>query len=513
MKKKLSLATVVSVLALGVMAQSGAVQAYEPPPQAARKDVYCSGFMSSTSLPTNLHIVRGEDAVGRLLYSESDYIYLNQGRNAGLAVGQRYFVVRQAYEPNPTEAFKLQHEMYRRTWSGHWAGHVYQDIGQVEVKVVHETIATALVTAACDGLTPGDVLIPFKERPVPVYKPSDTFDRFAPPSGNPEGTIILGKDFAHIAGQGNVIYTNLGTDQGVKIGDYLRLFRFGRGTKYEGYKRIEQGLIRRYRGVPRGYEIPRKRSDLPREVLGEALVVHVDPKSSTAVITYSLREAHPGDFAELEPPVPAPQAQLSVVPASISPGGLARLTWRAKFASEVEVRPGIGRVSGRGSATVNPTQTTTYTLTARGPSGSEQATATLQVVQPQPPPAPPPAPAEPSLDELFAQYVQDIFFEFNKAEIRPEAAATLQRVAEFLQSQPQARILIEGHCDEIGSDEYNLALGVRRAAATKNYLISLGVNAEQLETLSLGKTQPFCTESREEACRQLNRRAHFVLQR
>ncbi|MFQ5664043.1 MAG: OmpA family protein, partial [Terriglobia bacterium] len=176
----------------------------------------------------------------------------------------------------------------------------------------------------------------------------------------------------------------------------------------------------------------------------------------------------------------------------------------------------IGRVSGRGSATVNPTQTTTYTLTARGPSGSEQATATLQVVQPPPPPpppAPPPAPAEPSLDELFAQYVQDIFFEFNKAEIRPEAAATLQRVAEFLQSQPQARILIEGHCDEIGSDEYNLALGVRRAEATKNYLISLGVNAEQLETLSLGKTQPFCTESREEACRQLNRRAHFVLQR
>ncbi len=129
----------------------------------------------------------------------------------------------------------------------------------------------------------------------------------------------------------------------------------------------------------------------------------------------------------------------------------------------------------------------------------------------QPPPPPPPAPPTPPLEQVFAESVQDIFFEFNQPEITSEAAAVLQRTAEFLMAYPEALILIEGHCDEVGTDDYNLRLGTRRAEAARDHLVSLGMSPERLQTVSVGKQQPFCTESSDEPCRQLNRRAHFVL--
>ena len=127
------------------------------------------------------------------------------------------------------------------------------------------------------------------------------------------------------------------------------------------------------------------------------------------------------------------------------------------------------------------------------------------------PPPPLPAPPTPPLEQVFAESVQDIFFEFNQPEITSEAAAVLQRTAEFLMAYPEALILIEGHCDEVGTDDYNLRLGTRRAEAARDHLVSLGMSPERLQTVSVGKQQPFCTESSDEPCRQLNRRAHFVL--
>jgi peptidoglycan-associated lipoprotein len=111
---------------------------------------------------------------------------------------------------------------------------------------------------------------------------------------------------------------------------------------------------------------------------------------------------------------------------------------------------------------------------------------------------------------LFEQNVKDAFFDFNKADIREDARQALTRTAEFLRSYPQVKVTIEGHCDERGSTEYNLGLGERRAQAAKNYLISLGIAAGRMETVSWGKERPFCTEHTEQ-CWQLNRRAHFVM--
>lgn len=109
-----------------------------------------------------------------------------------------------------------------------------------------------------------------------------------------------------------------------------------------------------------------------------------------------------------------------------------------------------------------------------------------------------------------AGYLTDVFFDTNKHELRPDALETLAANAAWLRAHATVRILVEGHCDERNTDEYNLALGWRRAHTVKEYLVSLGVEAARIETLSLGEERPFAT-CHEESCWWQNRRAHFVI--
>jgi len=106
--------------------------------------------------------------------------------------------------------------------------------------------------------------------------------------------------------------------------------------------------------------------------------------------------------------------------------------------------------------------------------------------------------------------IGDVYFDFDKSELRPEAREKLSQNAEWMRSNPGYVATIEGHCDERGTNEYNLALGERRASAAKDYLVSLGVGQARLQTLSYGEERPVCTESTE-SCWQRNRRAHFVI--
>jgi peptidoglycan-associated lipoprotein len=104
----------------------------------------------------------------------------------------------------------------------------------------------------------------------------------------------------------------------------------------------------------------------------------------------------------------------------------------------------------------------------------------------------------------------DIYFDFDRADLTEQARSRLARNAEFLRSRPEFTVIIEGHCDERGTNEYNLALGERRANAAREYLVSLGVSAARLRTVSYGEERPQCQQSNE-SCWALNRRAHFVL--
>jgi peptidoglycan-associated lipoprotein len=210
------------------------------------------------------------------------------------------------------------------------------------------------------------------------------------------------------------------------------------------------------------------------------------------------------------PPAAAPAAptvSLKASPDFINQGQSSTLTWTSSNATNLDLEPSVGTVQPNGSSTVTPDQSTTYTITATGPGGNAVDTARVTVgaassAQPSAPSA--------SMAELFAQDVKDAFFNFNKANIRPDAQQALTQTAEFLRSHPGVDVTIEGHCDERGSLEYNLGLGQRRANAAKQFLVSLGISADRMTTMSWGKEHPFCTEHNE-TCWQQNRRAHFVM--
>jgi peptidoglycan-associated lipoprotein len=114
------------------------------------------------------------------------------------------------------------------------------------------------------------------------------------------------------------------------------------------------------------------------------------------------------------------------------------------------------------------------------------------------------------VEELFAQTIKDIHFDYDKSDIREDAKPLLNQAADFLKQQSGVKINVEGHCDERGSEEYNLGLGDRRANSAKTYLVNLGVAADRINTVSFGKEKPLCTEH-SEGCWQQNRRAHIVL--
>jgi len=215
---------------------------------------------------------------------------------------------------------------------------------------------------------------------------------------------------------------------------------------------------------------------------------------------------------ETPPPPPpptakAPTATLSANPASIQRGQSSTLKWDTTDATDVTLDG--NKVDPSGSQTVSPTQTTTYHLVAKGAGGTQEATAQVTVATPTPTPTPAPT-ATPIPDEqLFAQMVRDVYFDYDKADLRPDAQQQLAQAAQLIK-QKGWKVQIEGNCDERGSTEYNLALGEHRADAARQALLQGGVSADALKTISYGKEKPQCTESNED-CWQKNRRDHFSL--
>ncbi len=211
---------------------------------------------------------------------------------------------------------------------------------------------------------------------------------------------------------------------------------------------------------------------------------------------------------EAPPPAaaPAPTAQLTATPTVITSGDQVQLTWHTTDATSVSI-DGMGEVPSSGVKTVTPTQSASYHLTAQGPGGTAEASANVTVNAP-------PAVVVPSntmtAEQEFAANVQDIFFDYDTDAIRADAQATLSKDASYLASHSDIKIVIGGYCDERGSDEYNLALGQRRADAAKSALVTAGVAATRIRVISYGKEKPFCTESNE-ACWQQNRRAGFTM--
>jgi peptidoglycan-associated lipoprotein len=208
------------------------------------------------------------------------------------------------------------------------------------------------------------------------------------------------------------------------------------------------------------------------------------------------------------PPPAAPTASLSANPNTIDKGQSTTLTWETSNATDISI-DGIGAVQASGSQSVTPGDSTTYHLIAKGAGGTQEATARVTVNAPPPPPPPPPSLTE---EQMFSQNVKDIYFDYDKYDVRMGEQSSLQGDISFLMQHPGIKFTIEGHCDERGSTEYNLALGDNRANSVKTALIQGGIAADRIHTISYGKERPFCTESNEE-CWQQNRRGHFVYEK
>ncbi len=208
------------------------------------------------------------------------------------------------------------------------------------------------------------------------------------------------------------------------------------------------------------------------------------------------------------PPSPSPTISLSASPSAIERGQSTTLSWKSANATGVTIDGGLGTVEASGSRTISPSASTTYVARATGPGGNAVSEARVTVTSPAAV-TPPPLPAL-SDAEFFSTNIKDAFFDLDSYIIRQDAQDALRDSARALRERSGIRITVEGHCDERGSEKYNLALGDMRANAARDYLAGQGVNSSRIDTISYGKERPFCEEHNEE-CWQLNRRAHLVM--
>ena len=216
--------------------------------------------------------------------------------------------------------------------------------------------------------------------------------------------------------------------------------------------------------------------------------------------------------AQVTPPPPpapvpaAPTATLAATPSVIQQGQASVLMWQTSNANEISIA-GLGTLPPSGSRSVTPSTSTTYSLLAKGPGGTNEASARITVNAPMANATP-----SPTDEELFSRNVKDVFFDFDKYAIRPDEASTVQNDGTFLSQHPSIKVLVEGRCDDRGSEEYNIALGASRAESVKRALMQEGIPADRIGTISYGKEKPFCTEDNEQ-CWQQNRVDHFAFDR
>ena len=287
----LCLSLVSAATCIGQVAQVSSTQELPPSDHPIRSSVYCSGFYSAQRVSDEMRMVTGEQSEYKATFTEGDVVYLSLGSNKGVQPGDRYSVMRETSDPLKVPMFKWQEKLTKAM------GIYYVDLGQLEVIKVQPNTAIAKVSMSCDYMQRGDIIRPFVERPSGPYKDASIFDSFAPVSGKPVAMVVGGLATKQVTGKLDTVYVNLGSSQGVKVGDYFRIFRH-QGTK-PGIIAVEKNYQDQLFGQgsnPRHYAW----NDLPREILGEGIVLNATQNASTVLLTVAKREIYSGDYVELE---------------------------------------------------------------------------------------------------------------------------------------------------------------------------------------------------------------------
>ncbi len=274
---------------------------YQTPTAA---DIYCAGFITKDRIPDANYVNGGLQTPTSTKFQNGELVFL---AGSGYQAGQLYSIIRELRDVNEYELYAGQRKVLTA------AGRAYGDIGRVRVIDTRSHSAIAQVEFSCDPINPGDVAVPFVEKPPVAFRAPGHFDRFAPANGKLSGRVVLGKDFDGELGTGMKLYMNLGSNQGVKVGDYFRVVRSYTATMQDPVDSLsfDTGTTEDTQMRPPTFEANRftrtngvniHMGDLPRRAVGEVVVVTVTPTASSAMVVFALEDVHAGDGVELDPP-------------------------------------------------------------------------------------------------------------------------------------------------------------------------------------------------------------------
>ena len=265
-------------------------------------DVNCAGFINRQTLPDANFVAGGLESPFTTKFVTGDIVYMH---GAGYSAGTEYEIVRALRDVNEYETFPGQKKLLKAT------GQPYAEVGRIKVLDTRSKTAVAKIEYACDPINPGDTAIPYAEKTMVQFHAPLRFDRFMPNGSKVSGRIVMGKDFDSALGTGQKIYVNVGSNQGVKVGDYFRAVRnyeadlrdpvdslsFRASVSEDTQKKqpsFDPGLWEKGNGPVIHVR------DLPRRAVGEIVVIGVTPTTATGMIVFAMEDVHAGDGVELD---------------------------------------------------------------------------------------------------------------------------------------------------------------------------------------------------------------------
>ncbi len=264
-------------------------------------DLYCAGFVSKPIQSKHQYVAGGLESPFTTRFATGEAVYLTGKYEAG----QQYSIVRESLDPNRYELFKGQ-------WSAlKAAGQPYEEVGRVRIVDARAKMAIAKVEFSCDTIVPGDYAVPFVEKPAAAFHSPMRFDRFAPSNGQLTGRIILGKDFDSELGTGGKVYLNVGANQGLKLGDFVRATRTYEVSAKDPVDslsfaaQVQEPTQARQTVIDPSFLDKSSGpvvhvSEMPRRAVGEILIIGVTPATATGMIVFALEPVHIGDRVELD---------------------------------------------------------------------------------------------------------------------------------------------------------------------------------------------------------------------
>jgi len=284
--------------------------------------LYCAGYIHHQNLPHMPEIVGALEEQEQHTFSDGDVVYLNEGSQQGIKEGQNFQIIR------PRGDVKGVHKQKHG-----FLGTYVQEIGQLRVFKVNEHTAAARITFTCDAALFGDLLAPVPERESPVLRVNGNLDQFAEPTGKQTGRLMMAKDYREMVTRNDIVYIDLGGEDKINRGDYLTIYRplgtgnitrvdseenarartagfqsdrfRGGGFSLEGSRAKDSNAFvhheGRYKYQPiTSKEVKRHRPPMPRKIVGEMVVINVDARTATAIITRVVGEVHTGDWVEIQ---------------------------------------------------------------------------------------------------------------------------------------------------------------------------------------------------------------------